>query len=75
MRQTPHPYDKGLKFFVTGGEYRRMRGAYVGVCIACGATKNECEPDASDYRCPECNEDMVFGIELLVIMDRVEVTS
>ena len=33
----------------------------VGLCTACGAERDGCEPDAEDYECEECGEDKVMG--------------
>jgi hypothetical protein len=32
-----------------------------GVCLACGAEADGCEPDARNYTCDNCGEDQVFG--------------
>ena len=34
-----------------------------GFCLACGAEREGCEPDARNYECWECGEEMVFGAE------------
>ena len=38
-----------------------------GFCIACGDEVDGCEPDASEYECPECMTDTVYGAEELLI--------
>lgn len=45
---------------------------YVGFCLACGAEKECCEPDARDYDCDECGERKVYGAEELLIMGLVD---
>ena len=37
-----------------------------GICIACGASATDCEPDARQYRCEECNRLTVYGAEELL---------
>ena len=39
-----------------------------GICIACGADHDECEPDARNYECYECGENKVFGASELLFM-------
>ena len=43
----------------------------IGFCIACGAERECCEPDARNYKCEECGEMKVFGAEELIIMGLV----
>ena len=43
----------------------------IGFCIECGAERECCEPDASEYRCEDCDELTVYGAEELVIMGMV----
>ena len=45
---------------------------YEGFCLACGAAREACEPDARNYTCDECGADQVFGAEELVVMGRVK---
>jgi len=41
-----------------------------GICLACGADHNGCEPDATNYECHECGDHMVFGAaEILLAGD------
>ena len=44
----------------------------VGFCVACGAERDSCEPDARKYECDECGEHQVYGAEELIIMGLVE---
>lgn len=39
-----------------------------GYCLACGAWRDGCEPDARKYDCEECNEPMVYGAGEIAIM-------
>ena len=38
-----------------------------GICIACGADHDECEPDAREYECDECGKNAVYGCEELAL--------
>ena len=46
----------------------------LGFCIVCGAEHYECEPDAREYHCDNCNENKVYGAEELLIMGLLEIT-
>lgn len=37
-----------------------------GLCIACGADADGCEPDARRYECEACGEKHVYGAEELM---------
>ena len=39
-----------------------------GFCLACGAMRECCEPDARKYRCDACQENQVYGAEEIVLM-------
>ena len=45
---------------------------YIGWCLACGAERKNCEPDARKYQCDECDTFNVYGAEELVIMGMVK---
>lgn len=32
-----------------------------GFCLICGAEADGCEPDARNYKCEHCGENMVYG--------------
>jgi hypothetical protein len=34
-----------------------------GFCLACGAERECCEPDARNYPCDSCGKTLVFGAE------------
>jgi len=40
----------------------------LGFCLACGAERDGCEPDARNYPCDECGENEVFGAEEVMLM-------
>jgi predicted RNA-binding Zn-ribbon protein involved in translation (DUF1610 family) len=45
----------------------------VGCCVACGAEVLGVEPDARRYACEGCGEQMVYGVEELVLMGLVRI--
>lgn len=45
---------------------------YCGFCLACGAERGTCEPDARKYPCEECGLNQVYGAEELMLMGRVK---
>lgn len=50
---------------------RRLEAAtetYTGFCLACGAERDCCEPDAREYECERCGESQVYGAEELIMM-------
>lgn len=38
-----------------------------GICRSCGNIQSGVEPDAENYRCEDCGEDEVFGIEHVIL--------
>lgn len=42
-----------------------------GLCLACGASRDCCEPDARNYRCESCGNSLVFGAEEIALMGYV----
>lgn len=44
-----------------------------GRCVACGAEADGCEPDARLYKCDDCGERAVFGIEELLILGGITI--
>jgi hypothetical protein len=43
----------------------------VGVCVECGASKYNCEPDARKYKCDDCGAFAVYGAEEIMICEGV----
>lgn len=39
----------------------------MGFCVACGASKDACEPDARRYPCDDCGLSLVFGAEEIAL--------
>jgi hypothetical protein len=52
-------------------ELQEASAHYQGFCIACGAQRDSCEPDACNYDCDACGQDKVFGAEELMLMGMV----
>lgn len=40
---------------------------YPGICLSCGKSANNCEPDAEDYTCHKCGEKQVMGAENILM--------
>lgn len=53
-------------------ELQHAAERYVGFCLACGADRDCCEPDARRYPCDECELNQVYGAEELILMGRVK---
>ena len=41
-----------------------------GLCLACGTSRDCCEPDARKYRCEECGRNEVYGASEIMLMGR-----
>jgi predicted RNA-binding Zn-ribbon protein involved in translation (DUF1610 family) len=41
----------------------------LGFCLACGTEAEGVEPDARKYRCPQCGQLKVYGLEELAVMN------
>ncbi len=65
----------GGKLHLSEELYRQMNNDMIGVCLACGAERDSCEPDARKYDCPECGLKRVYGVEELLQMGLVEFTE
>jgi hypothetical protein len=58
---------------VSESEYKQAAENYVGWCTKCKAfTRDETEPDADGYDCPECEEHIVVGAENALILGLFE---
>ena len=54
-------------FDFTLEEIEDMLESNEGICTECGAIRSCVEPDAEGYKCEECGENAVMGIELALI--------
>jgi predicted RNA-binding Zn-ribbon protein involved in translation (DUF1610 family) len=49
---------------VSAADYEDATSSYLGWCSTCQEfTREETEPDAAEYECPECGEPTVTGAE------------
>ena len=54
---------------LTQAEYEEFDEGYIGYCTNCGEfTGEECEPDAREYHCPECETNTVYGTDEALMM-------
>ena len=44
----------------------------IGWCRSCGAEHYNCEPDARNYECEDCNKRLVFGAEEFLLRGWVQ---
>ena len=63
------------RFEMAEDEYAEYDESSTGLCLACGAERDCCEPDAENYKCEECGKRQVFGVPQLLIMGLVEITD
>lgn len=61
-----------MNFEMSEDEFLEMQEDHMGLCIACGAERDCCEPDARNYECEVCGEKKVFGAEELLMMGKIE---
>lgn len=55
-------------------EFRELCSEYIGICVVCGETQDQCEPDATKYECESCGQRSVFGTENLLVMGAIKIT-
>lgn len=53
-------------------EIQEMDDNMEGGCVACGAVRSCCEPDARQYPCEECKRKAVYGAQELLLMGLVK---
>ena len=54
--------------------YHSLRENYCGICVACFTVKHgDCEPDAENYHCENCEKEKVQGIENLLVMGVIDI--
>lgn len=59
---------------ITEQEFMAHRNEFMGFCLSCDRiTTSNCEPDATNYRCEECDHNDVFGIEEAMLMGFIDV--
>lgn len=64
-------------FTITEEEYHRLRDEENGgICLACGAIHDSgVEPDAENYKCEQCGQHEVAGIEQALILGRIDIAE
>lgn len=62
-----------LRLRVTEDTFRALEDEYMGICVLCGMTRDECEPDARGYPCESCGKNSVYGASELLIAGRLEI--
>jgi hypothetical protein len=59
---------------MTEGEYQELADSNGGLCLACGELAwSDCEPDARNYPCEECDKRRVYGAEEARLMGALAV--
>lgn len=62
-----------MVFIMTQEAFGSARSDDEGRCLACEAEAFGVEPDARKYKCEECGENKVYGMEELLIMGKIEI--
>ena len=77
MRRVTNPETGKFRTFeMTEAEYHELTNDHLGLCVACGETRDCCEPDARRYRCDGgCEAMTVYGAEELMVMGRVAIVE
>lgn len=66
----------GFRPVIDESEYRSLTfNSNPGFCLNCGAETDGVEPDARNYRCEDCGQPYVYGLEQLLMMGLVKFVS
>jgi len=60
-------------FTLTAEEFQEYQDCHQGICSKCHALKDQCEPDAENYECPECGEHTVNGMEWALMKGLIDI--
>jgi hypothetical protein len=71
MTVKPKSLRRGAYRTITLQQIEEASELHCGYCLACGAMRDCCEPDARKYNCEDCKEPQVYGAEELMFMGRV----
>jgi hypothetical protein len=71
MATIPKPARAGSYHTFTMEQITEASELQAGYCLACGAMRESCEPDAREYQCYDCKQLKVYGAEELMLMGRV----
>ena len=63
------------KIVVSVADYAQMTEDYEGLCLACGEQAYGVEPDAENYECENCGENMVYGAEQLLLTGKITLSE
>lgn len=58
---------------ITMEEFEDANNGYMGICLNCSEFREETEPDAENYECDYCGEEMVMGVELALVSGEVKI--
>lgn len=58
---------------IKSNDYMQMADSSTGICLDCGAHVDCVEPDAEQYVCEDCGEEMVYGVEQALIMGLIDI--
>ena len=79
MTNETYKTKSGAKRFrpvMTAEEYSHSRNNdYEGFCLGCGVPADGIEPDARKCECEECGEELVYGLEELLLMGILRITE
>jgi hypothetical protein len=74
MKKQAYVTRTGLKQWkpvVTEAQLQQADDEMIGFCLACGAERACCEPDARKYPCDECHQPKCYGLPELLVMGLV----
>jgi Zn finger protein HypA/HybF involved in hydrogenase expression len=61
---------------ISGLDYEWARDNYMGWCSACEDwTREQTEPDAEEYICPDCGNKTVIGAEDAMLMEKFYISD
>ena len=63
--------QKRFKQSMTEDEYREVEHDSTGACLGCGEEAYGVEPDARRYHCDGCGQDLVYGLQELLLMNLI----
>lgn len=59
-------------FSISEAHYEELSEENGGLCTSCGNEQYGVEPDARRYKCEECGEHAVYGVEELLMMGQID---
>lgn len=66
---------KNRQICLTIDEYHTDSEDGTGYCLNCGEPGGYCEPDAEKYKCENCGKLELYGVELLLVMGRIDLAD